>query len=252
MRRMAFVMLLVMIAAAPLRADTYHSKPDASQPGGVRGVVTPAKGLQEVIVVEPYELKCYQASVDASSGAFAVRGLPPGEYDLLIKTEGHVYEGLTLEHEPDQNPPFAALKKMLDEIATWYFDNEQYFDKKHIARATGEGDRARMFVMQTRTLHVVTPGGEKIEGHIRRFDFADLRKTGDAWQIVTNRHILRQEVPYDSNDIRVELHHAPDLGGLLVVTKVKDLGTIDLAKLSSSERRYPTAQWDREAQQKRR
>ena len=45
-------------------------------------------------------MKAYQGTLDKDTGQFTFRGLPAGEYDLLIKVVGHVYEGLTLELEP--------------------------------------------------------------------------------------------------------------------------------------------------------
>ena len=79
MIRLLLVSILLLAAAAAF-ADTYHNDLDPSQKGGLTGVIDPPSGLQTVVAVEPFDLKAYQAQVDAS-GRFTLQGLPPGEYD---------------------------------------------------------------------------------------------------------------------------------------------------------------------------
>ena len=218
-------------------------------------------------------MKAYQGTLDKDTGQFTFRGLPAGEYDLLIKVVGHVYEGLTLELEPPPavvapapaeaptsqpsstsqpspakprpaTPPHLTRRKLdnlLDEVGKSFYTTEDYFNVKHIVRLTGKDDRARMFVVQTRTRKVVDPGGILIRARIRRFDLVDLVKSRTVWQVVTSRHLLRQEVPYGSRDIRIQTTYSPKLGRILVGDKMKDLGKIDLKKLPKERRvRYAT------------
>lgn len=225
----------VATLAWPLAADTYHSEPDPDATGGLVGTITssakkPHK-LQAVIAVEPFERKAYQGKLNAGTGRFEFRGLPPGEYDLLIKAVGHVYEGITLEDDPEQQPSPRELKQMCAGVGKTWFTSEDYFNVKRIVRLTGDGEQVRMLTVQTRTKHVVDPGGTPIGGHIRRIDMVTMVKTHRVWQLHTSRHILRQEVPYKSKDIEIEFTYSPKLGGLLVGETVKDLGAIDLSKL---------------------
>ena len=234
--RSAKLLFTVAVSAAcfTTHADTYHTPPDPSMHGGITGVIEPAAKLQRVIAFEPYEQKAYQAKIELSSGRFTFHGLPPGEYDLFVKTVGHVYEGLTLELEPDAAPGRSVLDTIVQEVGREFFATEDYFNLKHIVRLTAsEGPqlRARMFVVQTRTKAVVDPGGNPIRGHIRRFDFVDLVKTRDVWQITASQHLLRQEVPKGSADTNIELSYSPRLGGILVGETVRDVGTIDLKNL---------------------
>ena len=230
-------------------AGTYHTKPDPDATGGIVGSIlqdpkTPHK-LQAVIAVEPFEMKAYEGKVDAAAGTFRFRGLPPGEYDLLIKTVGHVYEGITLEEDPDQKPSPDELKEMCDGVAETWYTSEVYFNIKKIVRLTGDGERVRMLTVQTRTKHVVTPGGTPIKGHIRRIDLVAMVKTFKVWQLDTSRHILRQEVPDKSKDVKIKFTHSPALGGLLVGEKVKDVGAIDLKKLPKAPpKRYASAEYE--------
>lgn len=238
------VIAICLITVGALPADTYHDKPDPDSAGGITLTVHCADNLQSVIVVEPYELKTYQAKVDRRSGRVEMRGLPPGEYDLFIKTIGHVYEGLTLEADPEQSPSSAELKTMCKEVGDTFFTSEDYFNLKRIVRLTGDGEQVRMLTAQTRTKHVVTPGGQTIEAHIRRFDLVQMKKTAKVWQLVTGRHLLRQQVPYKSADMKVGFTYSPKLGGILVGERVTDLGRIHLGKLPTTPSdKYAGAQY---------
>lgn len=251
---------------AALHADTYHTPLDPRKPGGITGQITPSIDLQRVIAVEPIAMKAYQGNLDKETGQFTFRGLPAGEYDLLIKVVGRVYEGLTLELDPPPavdepvqteaptSQPSPAkrpatqprltrrkLDTLLDEVGKSFYATEDYFNIKHIVRLTGRDDRARMFVVQTRTRKVVDPGANLIRARIRRFDLVDLVKTRTIWQVVTSRHLLRQEVPYGSRDTRIQTTYSPKLGRILVGDKMKDLGKIDLKTLPKERRvRYAT------------
>ncbi len=228
----ALALLILLTAAGSTPAGTYHTPADPEMSGGIAGMVEPAEGLQTVIAFEPFEIKAYQAKVNPDTGRFTFRGLPPGEYDLLIKTVGEVYEGLTVEIEPDRKLTDEQRRQLVDEINTQFAETEDYFNVKRIVRIARAGDRARMFVIQTRTKKVVDPGGRVIRAHIRRFDFVDLLKTRDVWQVRTSRHLLRQEVPLDSSDLKLKkIVHAPKLGRILVGEKMKDTGTINLHDL---------------------
>jgi hypothetical protein len=208
---------------------------DPAVSGGIKGVIQTADTLQRVIAFEPFEVKAYQGKLDKATGAFIFQGLPPGEYDLLIKTVGHVYEGISLTLMLEQPLPAAKLEDAADGVSRTFFDTEDYFNIKRIVRLTSDGQRAAMLVMQTRTRPVVEPSGETLEAYVRRFDFVDLVKTNKVWQIVTSRHLLRQEVPYGSDDAQVRTHYSPKLGGMLVGKAVKDLGEVDLERLPAGD-----------------
>ena len=243
----AMTMVCLSAGAGLLRGDTYHTSLKPSLSGGIVGVVSPAKGLQTVIAFEPFVAKAYQGLVDENTGQFEFRGLPPGEYDLMIKTVGNLYEGLSLELKPGHRPNLKGLDKLSEEIGSVFFKTEDYFNVKRIVRLTATAGRARMLVVKTRTLPVVEPSGKPIKARIRRFDFVELLKTRKVWQILRSRHLLRQEVPYESKDIDIKLTYSPKLGGILVGRRVKNLGTIELKKLPKlKSKRYASADYERE------
>jgi len=237
--------LLVCCLLAPAAlADLTYTEPDPNATGGITGVVKPAKGLRAVLAIESFEMKVYKGKADASTGRFSFSHLPPGEYDLLIKCVGRLYEGISLEPDAGQPPTPDELKQIAREVAPAFFESEAYFNEKRIVRLTGSGERARLFAIQTRTKKVVDPGARPINGHIRRLDFVDLVKTRDTWQIKVSRHLLRQEVPYESDDITLTSFYSPRLGRLLIGEKLKDLGEIELDKLPPGpEGRYQSAEY---------
>lgn len=243
---LGFTLLLALAPA--LHADTYHDALNPALPGGITGLVIPPdekSPLQTVVAVEPFEARAYQANVE-ENGRFTFRGLPPGEYDLIIKVVGKAYEALTLEREDETVMEPQAFKPIFDAASKLFFSTEDYFNHKTIVRMTGNNDVVRFLAVQTRDLPVVEPSGEPLRANIRRFDLVEMVRTRDIWQIRKARHLLRQEVPYHTPDIKLECIHVPKLGGILVGRTMRDLGRIELAKAPRGpEGVYPTASWTR-------
>lgn len=236
-------LVFVLVTTATSHADTYHTPLDRSNPGGIVGVVTPTEGLQTVIAIEPTEIKAYQAALDTETGRFELRGLPPGEYDLFIKYTGGVVEGVSLQPDPEAVSSPKERKALLDEVKPLLEGMEDYFHIKYVVRLDGTPEQMRVLLMQLRTRPTLDPGGNTIPASIRRFDFVDIIKNGKVWQISTNRHVLRQEVPHGSRDEKLSYAHSPALGGILVGEGVRDMGVLDLAKLPKTPAgEYPSAE----------
>lgn len=243
-RTLSLAAALIVSLVAPAIAGTYHDKPDPDSPGGITGIVAPAEGLQDVVAVEPFAVKAYEAQIDAATGKFTFRGLPAGEYDLLIKTVGHVYEGITLGSEDDTPLKGKDLLTLRDEVSKAFFITEDYFNIKKISRMTGDAKKARLFVIQVRTKPVVDPLGNAIHANIRRFDLVEMTNSRKAWQTTNSKHLLRQEVPYHDADNALEVHFSSDLSRILIGESVKDLGKLDLKKLKKGDREgYPSADY---------
>lgn len=234
---------LAFAASVHAQADTYHTPLDPDQSGGIVGTVTNAPGeLQRVIAFEAFELKAYAADLDADAGTFELRGLPAGEYDLFIKSVGHVHEGLTLELNPTADPSPEELGEWVEGVGETLYPSERYFDVKDIVRFTSDGDVGRALVTFTRTRQTVGTADDDFRGHVRRFAVVEMHHTRDVWQIGTVRHLLRQEVPAGSDDIDLDYTHSPELGQILVGQRVQDLGEIDLSDLEPGpEDRYASA-----------
>ena len=200
--------------------------------GSITGTITPAKGFQGIVAVESFDYKNYPGTIDAATGKFTIPELPPGDYDLLIKTFGHLYEGIRLETDPDAQPltgkPLTGIR---DQIEKYFFPTEDYFNVKKIVRLTGTADRARMFVVQTRNKPVLDGNGDPVLANVRRFDLVEMVRTDKVWQIAFAKFLYREYVPYGTGDARIELKYSPGLSGFLIGTQARDIGTITLTKL---------------------
>ena len=183
--------LLLVIRSAS--GDLTYARPDPNARGGIIGIVPTQYTLQSVIAIEPYDLKFYRAEIDPASGQFTFDGLVPGEYDLLIKTVGHVHEGITLDFDEPASTDPKQRQALCDQASRFFFRTEDFFNVKQIVRFDSSGNKAHLFVVQTRTKRVVDTGGRPINAHIRRFDFVEMVKSRRAWQVVKSRHLLRQE-----------------------------------------------------------
>ncbi len=244
LRHITIAAILIVSLVVLAFAGTYHNTPDPNSSGGLTGIIEPAEGLQTVVAVEPTANTAYEAQVDATTGKFSFDGLPAGEYDLLIKTVGNVYEGITLATEDDELLKGKELLKLRDEVAKAFFITEDYFNIKKISRMTGNAGKARMFVVQVRTRPVVDPLGNLIHANIRRFDLVEMTNSRKAWQTTNSRHLLRQEVPFNDPDNVIQIHYSPDLSKILIGESVKDLGILKLKKLKKGDLEgYPSADY---------
>ena len=239
-------MLIALLLAIPVLRSAHPGSTRRLQPkGGIKGVIQPAEGLEAVLVVDTSAFKVYVTQLNAKTGAFELNGLPPGEYDLLIKSTGHIYEGLALDETADTENPDApaapgvpgATPAQLDAltkgVAKAFMPTEDFFNRKDMVRLTGSADHARLFAVQTRTNPVLDPNGDPIKGWVRRIDLVEFAKTGSLWQLKTSKGLLRQVVPDGSKDQTLSLsyNYSPAAGGLLVGESIKDAGRIDLTKL---------------------
>jgi hypothetical protein len=80
---------------------------------------------------------------------------------------------------------------------------------------------------QVRDKETLTGGGERLNGPVRRFEFAQFEKAADTWSFLVNRHLYREEEAAGGIDF-LESKFVPALGNLRVIESVKDLGAISL------------------------
>jgi len=210
-------------------AGKFLDPPDPNLGGGVSIKVSPVKQLEEAIVVEPTTFRAYLAKIDRASGTVSVKGIPPGKYDLVLKFDTVIVEGLRLD-VPDGFSKLSEeeLKGIYDVI--WVSDD--FFNNKTIVRMGGNGKRAKLFVDEVRDKHTVDPGGASL-GHliIRRLALIDIRKTGQIWTIKQVRHLSREERPKTKTGQVLKYLYVPKLGKLRVADDVVELPPVDLAKL---------------------
>jgi len=202
-----------LLATLPAVSDMFHDRLDPTATGGITGrVVGEGLKLTEAVAVEQVAYKFYAGSVAGDTYSFS--GLPPGKYDLLLRTDEHVFEGLRLdvwgENEELPKQDKLAIKKLID-------ISDDFYPNKKIVRAGGTKEQQKLLVEQTRTELTLNPDGSKQEGMLRRIDYTIVRKTRDVWQIAKVRHMLRENPPLGS---KAFFHYRPQLGGIRVADDV--------------------------------
>ena len=158
--------------------------------------------------------------------SFRWTGLPIGKYDLVLITKsGAIYEGVVLGE--DTAKLSAVSLKHLDERVT---KADTFFNKARIEH-TGlidDGGQLLAFVERLRDKQILKQSAAKLNANLRRFEVIDFTKAGDDWQMMTNRHLYREEAPVGPNMEFFRHVFLPTLSGIRIVDTVKDLGTVAL------------------------
>ena len=221
-------LLIIPLALATL-GSKFHNKPDPKLGGGLTGKVSPIAELEDVIVVEPTEFKVYLAKIDRKAGSFTIKGLPPGKYDLMLKFNAVLVEGVRLNVQDGFEELSEEDRKAIEHV-TWITDD--YFNSKTIIRVGGNAKRIKLIADQVRDLHTVDPSGAALAGLlVRRLELTDMRKTGQIWTIKKVRHLFREERKKSLPGFRLKYLYAPKLGGIRVGDEVVEVDAIDFKKL---------------------
>jgi hypothetical protein len=156
--------------------------------------------------------------------------LQPDYYDLVVvdETRMTLSEGLQLLRtgRPLRNDEtsLAEIRQSLGpavkgKIGGW----EAFFDTKEFNRLESDGERAGVFLQQTRQKKALAESGAVLQGCIHSVDICWLEralKEGVGWQVVTRQQLYRAELP----DKQFFQHvYSPRLGQVRVGTRPKTL-----------------------------
>jgi hypothetical protein len=216
--------LLFLHTAAFSQTANLYTKPHADAAGGLSGHVN--LELTHAIALEHDRVSCYKAELSDGGKGFRFTGLPIGKYDLVFITKsGAVYEGVALGEDGGKLSG-VPLKHLEERIAK----ADTFFNKAKIERfgLTDNGEKILAFVERLAARQVLRQSGAALGSNLRRFEVIDLVKAGDDWQMMTNRHLYREEAPLDPNMDFFKHQYLPQIGNLRVVDSPKDLGTITL------------------------
>ena len=225
--------VLILFAALPSWSAKFHDSPDEGLGGGITAIVSPIEQLEEVVVIEPTELRAYVAQIDRGAGRFRLQGIAPGKYDLLLRFRRVIVEGVRLDVPGGSEKLSAADRRGIEHI-TWISDD--YFNDKTIVRMRGNDKRATLLVQQLRDLKTYRPDGSVMQGMlIRRIELTEMQKTGKIWSIRRTRHLFREERPKRERGSKPDFLYARGLGGIRVGDQVVELPVIRLAGLSNTK-----------------
>ena len=225
---MKFLPLLAALVLVPCaRADTeqrIYTVPDPAATGGIRGTVNVT--VTHALAVDHERVHVYRADMSNGGKTFVFPHLPVGKYDLVLVTnDAKVYEGLTLGDEK-KDLPAGSMENLQKCVAA----QDAFFNRSKIHRIGFDGDNAFVFVERIRDKPILKQSGETLKATLRRLEIIEIAQAADNWQVTINRHIYREEQPLNGvNDLR---HlYVPEMGGLRVIDRVKDLGSILLSPL---------------------
>ena len=172
--------------------------------GTISGRIRLAEKPISIMAFSREENRKYAGDINARTGEYVIKDLPEGSYDLILKTEGFLIEGLRLYLPRRSNEKLTDEDKK--EIESTIKSIEPFFNKKRILRISGGGRYADVLVEQIRDkIYYYNPTGEKVRGRmIRRIDLRRFRKSGLLWVSLRNKHLYREEFPSDSPGRRME------------------------------------------------
>ena len=205
-------------------AGRIYTAPDPAATGGLSGTL-PVGTLTHALAVDSERVKVYRAMPVAGSNEFHFEHLPVGKYDLVLVTkERQVFEGLRLGED------LALPTNSQTNLETRIAKADSYFNRHIIHRCGIVDDRIFAFVERIRDRQILTQGGDVVKANIRRFEIIELTQADDDWQMNGARHVYRQYEPLEKSPAFCRHAHVPELGGIRVVTTVKELGTLTVPK----------------------
>ncbi len=225
--QMAGVMAGMLFAAASAQTSNLYTKPHTDASGGLSGRVD--QEVTHALALEHDHVSCYKAELSEGGKAFRFTGLPTGKYDLVFVTKsGAVYEGLALGDDPKLSPP---SQKHLEERVN---KADTFFNKAKIVRfgSTNNGETLLVFIERDRDKQILKQSGEVLKANLRRLEVTELEKATDDWQMMTGRHLYREEAELGPGMDFFKHKYIPEIGNVRVIDSNKDLGTISLPSAS--------------------
>lgn len=222
------ILLLLCLVALPAWAQKQriYTVPDAQATGQLEGTL-PVGELTHALAVDSERVKVFRGSVISGSNRFVFEHLPVGKYDIVLVTkERRIYEGLRLG-EPGTSLTSglrANLEKRIGKA-------DEFFNRSTIHRIGIDGERALAFVERVRDKgDILKQSGESLGANLRRLEIIELDQATDDWQMISSRHIYREEEPIVKGAAFCRSAFVPELSAVRVVDRAKELGNLTLPK----------------------
>jgi hypothetical protein len=216
---------LLFATAALADPGRIYTPPDAAASGGIEG--NAGIELTHALAIDHERIHVYRGELSDAGKAFRFSHLPVGKYDLvLVSKDRAVYEGLALGGIAPASLLPVSAKKLETRIAV----ADSFFNRHTVHREGFEGDRVLVFVERIRDKLILKQSGEKLDSNLRRFEIIELEQAGDDWQMVSTRHLYREEEPVEAAPPFFKHFQVSELGNIRVVDTVKQLGALPLPK----------------------
>ncbi|XHR29256.1 MAG: hypothetical protein ACFUZC_01575 [Chthoniobacteraceae bacterium] len=214
---------LVAAGFALAQAGRIYTQPSPSDTGAIAGKTSGE--LTHVVAVEHDRERVYLGTLSDGGRAFRFERLPVGKYDLvLFPKNGPIAEGLALG--ASATLPEASAKHLADRVKA----ADSFFNQATVHRMglSEEGDTVLALVERYRANNVLKQSGDTLGQLVRRFEVIEFTRADDDWQLTTTRHLYREGEPIPERPDFRKTVQLPALGGVRVITNLKDLGEIAL------------------------
>lgn len=199
------------------------------------------KSRDDTTEEERHRYKPVKAELRDNGSVAVFPHLAPDLYDvfIIVPETMQFFEGLTLYRgakPADEIPVDRYLEEVgqslsIDEETSYGW--EAFFETKTFERLETDGKAGCVLLQQMRKKPTVAASGAPIAGCIHSIDICWVERTkaegeeGDdrAWQVITRQQLYREEL--DSRKF-FEHHYLPDLRGILVGNRAKEIGPLKL------------------------
>jgi len=225
--RIAGALVGMAVGLAMAQTTNLYTKPHADASGGITGHVDAE--VTHALALEHDRVSCYKAELSDGGKSFRFAGLPTGKYDLVFVTKsGIVYEGLALGEDPKLSG--VAMKHLEERVNK----ADTFFNKAKIVRfgTINDGETLVALIERGRDKQILKQSGEVLNANLRRLEVTDFEKATDDWQMMTGRHLYREEAPLGPGMDFFKHKYIPEIGNVRVIDSVKDLGTISFSPAS--------------------
>ncbi len=216
---------LVTAGCALAQAGRIYTQPSPSDTGAIAGKTSGE--LTHAVAVEHDRERVYLATLSDSGRAFRFEHLPVGRYDLVLFSKtGPIAEGLALG--APATLPEASTKHLAERVNA----ADSFFNQATVHRLglSEDGDTVLALVERYRANNVLKQSGDALGQLVRRFEIIEFTRAEDDWQLTTTRHLYREGEPIPEQPDFRKTVPLPALGGVRVITNLKDLGDIALPK----------------------
>jgi hypothetical protein len=220
-------------AASPAFGGEYKSvalytPPDPSATGGLH-FVSPLPLEFAAAIPESNQAHVYKGNLGTDKKDVSFSGLPVARYDLLLMTQDHFYEGISLNRDDTSLSPddLAAIEEIFSRSVPF-----MNIKRTEVVKGTpGDNGAATALVQWMRAGgNLLNQNADLMVGHqIRSIRLAFLADVGAGWQVTATREILRTDVFPNMTQGFLPFTYADNLNGIRVVDSVKDIGNVDLS-----------------------
>jgi hypothetical protein len=204
-----------------------YTPPDPTATGGLHLIASLPLAFAFAIP-ESNQEHVYKAELGSDQKDVTFSHLPVSRYDLLLVTEDHYYEGISLNRDDNSlsDTDLASIEEIFSRSVP--FMNVK---RTEVVKGTpGDNGHASAIVQWMRIGgNLLNQNADLMTGHeIRSLRLAFLADVGPGWQVTATRELIRTDVFPNMTKGLLPVTYIDALNGIRVVDNVKDIGPVNL------------------------